>query len=92
VRLFDDYIPSATELTAVPLQQWLSSSFASRPRDRFAFLEDDNAADSNARLLSTGAYPRAPRDCGMEKRSFAGERLNAHRWKPRSSNDVRDST
>jgi hypothetical protein len=66
-------VPSATGLTTVAHAHDCPLGFASRPRDRFAFIEDDGAAGSVSKHHSQPTPSEATRDCGQgeEKRSLA---------------------
>ena len=84
VDVVDVEHPFGNRADSRSLAERLSPSFASRPCDRFAFLEDDDAAGSSCdRLPLTGAYPRAPRESrhGEEKRSLANA-CSVHRPEP----------
>jgi hypothetical protein len=66
-------VPSATGLTTVAHADDCPLGFASRPRDRFAFIEDDGAAGSISKHHSQPTPSKATRECGQgeEKRSLA---------------------
>jgi hypothetical protein len=66
-------VPSATGLTTVAHADDCPLGFASRPHDRFAFIEDDGAAGSRSKHRSQPTPSEATRDCGQgeEKRSLA---------------------
>jgi hypothetical protein len=64
---------SATGLTTVAHADDCPLGFASRPHDRFAFIEDDGAAGSISKHHSRPTPSEATRECGQgeEKRSLA---------------------
>ena len=66
-------VPSATGLTTVAHADDCPLGFASRPHDRFAFIEDDGAAGSLSKHRSQPTPSKATRECGQgeEKRSLA---------------------